>query len=190
MVFNYLEAGVKGIAAIWHQRFMGALGYAKKFSVISPAVIVSQSPDGEWIAQLIRYLGIKAIRGSSTRGGREAMLEMIHHLIDNQAAIHAVDGPQGPKGVVKPGIIRMAQMTNGGICPVYISVNRAWIVRSWDRFLIPKPFSRILIRWGEPVFIPENSNKQTLESIRQELEKIMIEGHARDDLAWGWGKPL
>lgn len=189
-IINYLKTGRKAIAAIWHQRFLGVIGYAKKFSSYSPSIMISKSRDGEWIAQVVKFLGFRPVRGSSSRGGKEALTVMVQDLLQNQAAIHAVDGPQGPKGVVKAGLIRLAQLSQAAIFPVYISVERAWITRSWDRFLLPKPFSRILIRWGDPIFVPEKMETEAFEALRLEVEDTMAQGHARGDLALGWKKPL
>ena len=187
---NHLKNGGKGIAAFWHQRFFGAIGYAKKFSTLAPSVIISQSRDGELIARVAMRLGIRPVRGSSSRGGMRALAAIIKDLALNHIAIHVLDGPQGPKGVVKPGLIRMAQRSRAAIFPLYISVDRAWITRSWDRFLIPKPFSQILIRWGDPIFVPKNMDSATFEAIRLDLESKMVQGYAQDDLHWGWERPL
>jgi hypothetical protein len=84
----------------------------------------------------------------------------------------------------------MAQLSQAAIFPVYISLERAWITRSWDRFLIPKPFSRILIRWDNPIFVPEKMNPESFEALRLNLEDRLTRGHALDDLSWGWRKPL
>ncbi|MBU1205975.1 MAG: lysophospholipid acyltransferase family protein [Proteobacteria bacterium] len=189
-LLNHLKNGGKAIGAFWHQRFFGAIGYAKKFSTLAPSVIISQSRDGEMIARVAIRLGFRPVRGSSSRGGKEALAAIIKDLALNPIAVHAVDGPQGPKGVVKAGLIRMAQLSRAAIFPVYISVDRAWIMRSWDRFLIPKPFSRILIRWGDPIFVPENIDAETFEAIRLDIESEMIQGYAQDDLNWGWARPL
>jgi lysophospholipid acyltransferase (LPLAT)-like uncharacterized protein len=189
-VLNYLERGGKGIGAFWHQRFFGVIGYAKKFRTYAPSLIISKSRDGELIAQVAIHLGFRPIRGSSSRGGKEALTAIVEDLAKNPAAVHAVDGPQGPKGVVKAGLIRMAQLSRAAIFPIYISINRAWIVNNWDRFLIPKPFSRILVRWGAPIFVPQEMDLKTFERIRLEVENEMIRGYAQDDLNWGWGKPL
>lgn len=186
----HLQSGGKAIAAIWHQRFFGALGYAKKFGYLAPSVIISQSRDGEMIAQVAARLGFRPIRGSSTRGGKEALAAIIEDLAIHSIAIHAVDGPQGPKGIVKPGLIRMAQSTRAAIFPVYISADRVWILNSWDRLLIPKPFSRILIRWGAPIFIPGNMDAETFEAMRFDIQGKMAQGYAQDDRNWGWEKPL
>lgn len=189
-LLNHLKNGGKAIGAFWHQRFFGAIGYAKKFSTLAPSVIISQSRDGEMIARVAIRLGFRPVRGSSSHGGMQALAAIIKDLALNHIAIHALDGPQGPKGVVKPGLIRMAQRSRAAIFPVYISVDRAWITRSWDRFLIPKPFSQILIRWGDPIFVPKNMDSSTFEAIRLDLESKMVQGYAQDDLNWGWERPL
>jgi len=135
-------------------------------------------------------LGIRPVRGSSSRGGKEALAAMVADLSLHPAAIHAVDGPRGPKGTVKAGVIRMAQLSQAAIFPVYISPERAWVIGSWDRFLIPKPFSRILIRWDDPIFIPDTLDSRSFEAARLNLENRLVQGHAVDDSNWGWRKPL
>jgi len=171
----------KAIVAIWHQRFFGVIGYANKFSAFRPSAIISKSEDGELIAQVAIRLGFRPIRGSSSRGGREALAAMVEDLAENPMAVHAVDGPQGPERVVKAGLIRMSQLSGVPIFPVYISVDRAWTARSWDHFLIPKPFSRILVHWGDPIFMPAEMNEETFESLRLHVEERMIKGHSECD---------
>lgn len=187
---KHLEKGRKAIGCFWHQRFFGALGYAKRFSIFSPSVMISNSRDGEIIAQVALRLGFRPIRGSSSSGGKEALAAIVQDLTQNTCVAHAVDGPRGPKGMVKAGLIRMAQLSRAAIFPIYISVDRAWITNSWDRFLIPKPFSRILIRWEDPIFVPEELDSDAFESIRSDIENRMTRGHAKDDIGWGWKRPL
>ena len=185
-----MENGGKVIVALWHQRFFGVIRYAERFSMYQPSAIVSRSRDGDIISQVIVRIGYRPIRGSSSRGGKEALTALVEDLARNPCAIHAVDGPQGPKCIVKPGLIRMAQLTRAAIFPLYISVERAWVLNSWDRFLIPKPFSNVLVRWGNPIIVPDILEKKTFEKVRLWVENTMIEGHARDDLDWGWHHPL
>ncbi|HEX7372944.1 MAG TPA: lysophospholipid acyltransferase family protein [Thermodesulfobacteriota bacterium] len=189
-LLQFLQSGRKGVGAVWHQRFLGVLGYVRKFSYLSLSIMISRSRDGDWVAPVARWIGLRPVRGSSTRGGKEALAAMVQDLSQNQAALHIVDGPQGPKGVVKAGLIRLAQLSKAVIVPIYISVDRAWVARSWDRFLIPKPFSRVLVRFGEPIDVPEQMDSEAFEALRLEVEKKMIEGHAQDDLNFGWEKPL
>jgi lysophospholipid acyltransferase (LPLAT)-like uncharacterized protein len=190
LFFNHLQQGGKAIVAFWHQRFFGAIGYAKKFRALAPSAIISKSRDGELISRVAMRLGIRPVRGSSSQGGKEALAAMVADLSLHPVAFHAVDGPQGPKGTVKAGVIRMAQLSQAAIFPIYISVERAWVTRGWDRFLIPKPCSRILIRWDNPIFIPETINPESFETVRLHLENRLIRGHAMDDLNWGWRKSL
>jgi lysophospholipid acyltransferase (LPLAT)-like uncharacterized protein len=189
-ILEFLRSGRKGIAAAWHQRFVGVLGYVTKFRYLSLSVMISRSRDGDWIAPVAKWLGLRPVRGSSSQGGREALAAMAEDLATHQAAAHVVDGPQGPKGVVKAGLIRLAQLSGAAIIPVYISVDRAWVTHSWDRCLIPKPFSHVLVRFGDPIDVPQQMDSEAFEALRLEVEKKMIEGQAQDDLNWGWKKPL
>jgi len=178
---THMERGGKAIIALWHQRFFGVIGYAKKFSVFKPSAIISKSQDGDLIAQVASRLGYRPIRGSNSRGGREALAAMVEDLTVNPMAIHAVDGPTGPATVVKAGLIRMSQLSGAPIVPVYISVDRAWMLNSWDHFLIPKPFSRVLVHWDNPIPVPEEINSRAFETLRLKVEKRMIRGHAECD---------
>ena len=178
---KHIEKGGKAIAAIWHQRFFGVIGYAKKFSTLSPSAIISKSRDGELITQVAIRLGIRPVRGSSSSGGREALEAIVNDLAVNPFAIHAVDGPRGPRHIVKAGLIRMAQLSGVPIFPVYISVSRAWVLNSWDHFMIPKPFSRILVHWDDPISVPAEMDKEAFENLRLRVEERMIQGHAECD---------
>ena len=146
-LLQFLQTGRKVVAAVWHQRFLGVLGYVTKFRFLSLSVMISKSRDGDWIAPVAKWLGLRPVRRSCNRGGKEALAVMVQDLAQHQAAVHIVDGPKGPKAVIKAGLIRLAQLSKAAIVPTYISVDHAWVTRSWDRFLIPKPFSRILIRF-------------------------------------------
>lgn len=190
VLLAHLHGGGKAIAAIWHQRFFGLISYAKKFSRYEPSVMISRSADGEMIAQVALRLGFRPVRGSSSRGGRQALLSIVDDLARNQAAVHAVDGPQGPRCVVKSGLIKMAQLSGAAIFPVYVSMNRAWRFNSWDRFLIPKPFSRILLIWDDPIFVPGTLDTETFEHFRLHVERRMKEGYTAVDRHMGWKNGL
>jgi hypothetical protein len=186
----HLQQGGGAIAAIWHQRFMNVVTYARRFSDYRPAVMISRSRDGEMIADVCRLLKFRPVRGSSSQGGREALAAVIADLSLHPIAIHAVDGPQGPRGVVKAGIIRMAQLSGVPIVPVYISVDRAWVLRSWDRFLIPKPFSTVVVRWGEPIPVPAVLDEARFEDLRREVEALIRANQEEDDRQQGWKSSL
>jgi len=178
------------IAAVFHQRFLPALAYVTKFRNFKPIVMISQSSDGELIASLASRLGLVPVRGSSTRGGRDALMAILRALKKNPGVIHIVDGPTGPKGVVKPGLMAMAQVTGAPIFPIIISAEKAWVMRSWDRFLVPKPFSTVTIRWGDPFPVPRGTRPEQLEELRKQVENLMLEAHAEADLKSGWRRPL
>jgi lysophospholipid acyltransferase (LPLAT)-like uncharacterized protein len=190
MALQHLKSGRKMIAAIWHQRILVVMGYAKRFGAYEPSVMISQSRDGEMIARVYSRFNFRPVRGSSSRGGKEALAAMVEDLIHHQFAVHVMDGPRGPRGIVKPGLIVMAQLSGVPIFPVYISVNRAWVLNSWDCTLIPKPFSTIVIRWDNPIIVPEQLDEEAFEAIRKQIERHMKDNQIRDDQEQGWTSPL
>lgn len=190
MAWQHLKSGRKMIVAIWHQRILVVMGYARRFGGYQPSVMISQSRDGEMIANVYSRFDFRPVRGSSSRGGKEALTAMVEDLVHHQLAVHVLDGPRGPRGVVKPGLIVMAQLSKVPIFPIYISVDRAWVLNSWDHTLIPKPFSTIVVRWDNPIAVPECLDNDTFESIRRQIEQHMKENQTRDDFALGWKSPL
>jgi len=178
------------IVPVWHQRLFPALAYTGKIREFRPIVMISQSRDGELIAGIAQRLGLVPVRGSSSRGGAEALKTIVKKLEEHPAVVHIVDGPRGPKGKVKPGLIRMAQLSGAVILPLIVSADKAWIAGSWDRFLIPKPFSRVTIRWGEPFSVPREVDPEELDGFRIEIEERLIRAHAKADLRSGWETPL
>ncbi len=189
-ITSRLDQGEKGIAALWHQRLYGAISYAKNATKYQPSAIISRSHDGDLISALVRRFHFRPIRGSSSRGGKEALSAIVNDLKANPLAIHAADGPRGPSGVVKAGLIRMAQLSGAKIFPVYISFSRAWSVRSWDRFLIPKPLSKVRIRWDQPFSVPKNLTEEEFELLRRQLEIRMQQSQIVDDRSFGWNNVL
>ncbi len=190
IIFNHLEGGKKAIVAIWHQRIMLILSYARRFGVFKPSVMISQSRDGEMVADIFSRLNFRPVRGSSSRGGKEALGVLLKDLVQNSLTAHVLDGPRGPRGVIKPGLIVLARSSGVPIFPVYVSVNRAWVLNSWDSTLIPKPFSTITVRWDEPISIPDQLDDGAFENARQRIEKHMQENQNKDDAERGWKSPL
>jgi len=113
------------------------------------------------------------VRGSSSRGGREAMYDVIGGLKDSRLAAHVVDGPRGPAGQVKAGAIRMAHASKAAIVPVYVSADNAWYFNSWDRFMLPKPFSRVVLRFGAVINLAPIGDDKDFEMQRRQLEHTM-----------------
>jgi lysophospholipid acyltransferase (LPLAT)-like uncharacterized protein len=178
------------IVAVWHQRLLSAVTYVMKFRNFEPIIMISRSKDGELATRLARRFGLVPVRGSSSKGGTAALFAVTEALKTYPAVIHIVDGPRGPKGVVKPGLISMARVSGAVILPVVISARKAWILGSWDRFLIPKPFSEVTIEWGRPFVVPRDSDPESCEELRREIETSLSEGHAQADLRSGWPQPL
>lgn len=183
---QHLESGNKMITAIWHQRIIAVIAYVKRFNSYRPSVMISKSRDGDLIADVYSRMNFRPIRGSSSRDGKKALAAMVDDLKDHPIAVHVLDGPKGPRGVVKPGLIVMAEKSGVPIVPIYISMSRAWVLHSWDRCLIPKPFSKIVIRWDQPKAIPRDIDEKTFEDARQGIETYMLENQRRDDCHFGW----
>ena len=186
VLMQHLDRGGRGIAALWHQRIVAVIGYSKRFGNYRPSVMISKSRDGDLVADIFNRLNFRPIRGSSSRGGRQALSALVDDLAEHPFAAHILDGPRGPIGVVKPGLIVLAMQSGAPIIPAYISVSRAWVLRSWDRCLVPKPFSKIVVRWGEPIAVPKEMDERAFEEIRSKIETQMLENQRRDDSRLGW----
>jgi len=189
-LFETLKSRRRIIVALWHQRILPSLRYVKRFKSFNACIMISQSRDGDLVSPIAERLGLRPVRGSSTRGGRKALMTILRELRGSQGAVHIVDGPLGPKGVVKPGLIQMAQVTGAAIVPIYVTADRAWLMKSWDRFLVPKPMSTVVIRWGRPFLVPRRLDPESFEALRKEIEDEMAEGYALEDLRCGWKEPL
>jgi lysophospholipid acyltransferase (LPLAT)-like uncharacterized protein len=123
------------------------------------------------LGQTIRRLGFGHVRGSSTRGGARAILELRTKLASGYDVAFTVDGPKGPRGVVKPGPAQVAKLSGAAIVPITTSSRRHKTLRSWDAFEIPAPFTRVRIMYGRPVVVPQDADDATIESKRVELER-------------------
>ena len=166
----------------WHQQFFPGITF---FATRKPiAIMISQSRDGEMIARVVDILGWRSVRGSSSRGGVRA-LKALRLLTKQGFRIgHIVDGPQGPFGVIKPGLLTIAQFAGAPIVPVITSAERRWVFNSWDRFMVPKPFSRVFIRFTPPIFVPRRLDAAAFEALRQDVEKQIKELYAQTDNWW------
>ena len=145
-------------------------------------VLISQHSDGEYIAQVIKRLGFGVIRGSTTRGGARAVKAMVDKIREGYAVAITPDGPRGPRFIVQPGCIYLSQKTRLPIIPTTIGLSHYWKLPSWDEFRIPKPFSRALVMYGNPIDIPPNLTEEEAEHYRLMVEKIMREMTERADI--------
>jgi len=170
---EYFEHGGKVLICAWHQQFFSAIRYFKKYEKYNPSLMISKSKDGEIIAGVAQKTGWYPVRGSSSRGGGEALHNMIGRLIKFRLAAHIVDGPRGPAGKIKPGAIRLVHGTGSMIVPCYASADKAWYMNSWDKFMLPKPFAKVTLRFGEMIKFDPAENNEDFEKQRQHLENVM-----------------
>ena len=161
------------IYALWHQNLIGSIfsHIGEKFTMV-----ISESKDGELVAVTCEKFGHRPARGSSTRGGKRALVEMVRNMKAGYYGAISVDGPKGPPHVVKLGIIEIAKLCNCPIVPLSPYPEKAWITeKSWDQFRIPKPFSKIVIVIGEPIFITDETPKEQYEEIAMLIaEKVEL----------------
>ncbi|HEV3468212.1 MAG TPA: lysophospholipid acyltransferase family protein [Pyrinomonadaceae bacterium] len=146
-------------------------------------VVTSQSFDGEYIARFIQRLGYGTVRGSSTRGGAGALVELIRLMRAGCAAGFTVDGPKGPPRVAKMGSVLLAKKTGQPIVPVSTALDRYWALPSWDSFQIPKPFTRARVYVAPPIRVPADADDDALEAKREELQRA-LEGLDRRAEEW------
>ncbi|HDS05508.1 MAG TPA: DUF374 domain-containing protein [Deltaproteobacteria bacterium] len=168
-----LDKGGRVLLCIWHQHFFIAVRLLSKYRKYKPCVIISRSLDGDIATRIVEAGGVSVARGSSSRGGKAALKGMIEMLSKNGFGAHILDGPRGPAGVVKPGAIAIAYDADAVLVPASVHADRAWYMRSWDRFFIPKPFARITIRFYPKIKLPQLKNNNDFEKQRKKLENIM-----------------
>ena len=179
-VEEHVARGGRLIFSSWHQRFFGGFYLPRAFRK-RICIMISQSRDGTFIANVVQRIGWAPLRGSSTRGGKEALDGMIEGVTKYQIGGHIVDGPTGPARIVKPGLISIAQKTGAVICPTYVFYENPWIAKSWDRFMIPKPFSRVLLRFDPFIPVPPEMTPEEFERLRRCVEETMIEEYRKAD---------
>ena len=162
----YGEGAGAEIFCFWHQCVLPCTFYYRRTGA---TIIVSQSFDGELIARTLELFGFKTTRGSSSRGAREGLLGLQVVIEKGEPACFTADGPRGPIYQTKMGPIKLAQMTGARIGAFHLQPERAWTMNSWDRFLIPKPFTRIVVAWSRWISVPADTPDSALEPKREEL---------------------
>ncbi|QNI33278.1 lysophospholipid acyltransferase family protein [Alloacidobacterium dinghuense] len=161
----------KGIFCFWHQCTLPCGWYFRKFRC---SILISRSFDGELITRTLSILGFDAVRGSSSRGGAAGLLALQQVLESGLPVVFTADGPRGPIYQTKMGPVKLAQMTQEQISSFHLLPERAWKLNSWDRFLIPKPFSRVIVSWSRSVAPPAfDADATTLEAKREELNQAI-----------------
>jgi lysophospholipid acyltransferase (LPLAT)-like uncharacterized protein len=165
---HVVASGRQPILALWHGRILPATLYFRDRGVVA---ITSQNFDGEWIARVMRRFGYLQARGSTSRGGRRALLQLRRDMAEGRPAAFTVDGPRGPAYQAQPGAVWLAKATGNPVVPFHIESDPCWTARSWDRTQVPKPWSRVAIAIGEPLDVPCDAEAAEVEAKRVELEQ-------------------
>jgi lysophospholipid acyltransferase (LPLAT)-like uncharacterized protein len=178
------------IYAFWHESILVAATVRTRIHVL-----ISRHADGELIAQVCRFLGLRVARGSSTRGGVEALLELNRHSQRTHLAV-TPDGPRGPRRKVQPGVVYLASLTGLPVVVFGVGFSRAWRARSWDRFAVPKPWSTAFCVIAPAVHVPPSLSREALERYRRLIEERLLgatlaaerwaEGGTRPAADGGW----
>jgi lysophospholipid acyltransferase (LPLAT)-like uncharacterized protein len=153
-------SGQRVIFTLWHGELLPLLWQHRKQGV---AVLISEHRDGEIIAQIAHRLGYTTVRGSTSRGGSRALIGLMRAIEGGRDAAVTPDGPRGPAHVFAPGAAIAAQRTGAALVPVRASASRAWRLKSWDRFLIPKPFATVRVAYGPPTTVDASSPREAAE---------------------------
>ena len=175
---SIVASGRQPIMAFWHGRILPATVFFKNRGIV---VITSQNFDGEWIAGIIRRFGYGTARGSSSRGGARALVQLRRDLAAGRPAGFTLDGPRGPARVAQPGAVFLAGATGYPILPFHFEASRFWEMNSWDRTQVPKPFSRVALAIGAPLHVAGTA-KDTIDAAQIDLERALgvLEAAAKD----------
>jgi lysophospholipid acyltransferase (LPLAT)-like uncharacterized protein len=158
------------IMAFWHGRVLAATYFFRGRGIV---VMISENFDGEWIARIIERFGFRTSRGSTSRGGRRALLQLKRDMEQGHASGFAVDGPRGPARQAQPGAVWLAKLTGNPVVPFHIEASSSWTLNSWDRTQIPRPFATVAVAVGAPIEVPEDADEDALEAKRLDLERAL-----------------
>lgn len=168
----FRPGGAPAVYVLWHGRLLPCT-FARRGEGI--AALISQHRDGEYIARIVEGWGFQPVRGSSSRGAAAALRQMVRMVRGGTSMAITPDGPRGPREVMKPGALLVAQLSGAPVIPVTAGTDRAWWFGGWDRFLVPKPFARIRMRYGEPVWIPRDATSAELGEYERDVEQRLRE---------------
>lgn len=164
------------IFCFWHQCVLPCALYYRKTNA---TILISRSFDGELITRTLGLFGFRAVRGSSSRSAREGLLGLKDVIESGRPAIFTADGPRGPIYQTKMGPIKLAQMTGARIGAFHLEPENAWTMRSWDRFLVPKPFTRIVVSWARYTEVERDLAPHDYEAKREELNAAIERARLR-----------
>jgi lysophospholipid acyltransferase (LPLAT)-like uncharacterized protein len=174
---SVVRSGRQPIIAFWHGRILPGLLHFRDRHIV---VITSQNFDGEWIARIIERFGYGTARGSSSRGGRRALVQMRRDLAAGRPVAFTLDGPRGPARLAQAGAAWLAGATGCPLLPFHAEIDRCWTMSSWDRGQVPKPWSTVAVAIGAPIDV-RSTGDDVVETARTELERAlgMLETRAR-----------
>ncbi len=158
------------VLSFWHNCVFPAIYIWRDLGI---RVMSSDSFDGEYTGRIIRKFGFVKIRGSSSRGAVRAFLGMRRDLEKGSTVAFTIDGPKGPRYVAKPGPVLLAKATAAPMVAFHIAVENAWILRTWDGCMIPKPFSRALMRISRQIIVPSNTDEKQMEGFHADLQAAL-----------------
>lgn len=158
------------IYAFWHRAVFPSAWLWRNLGI---AVIVSRSFDGEYIARTIEKLGFIAVRGSSSRGGAQALRALKNELAKGVPVAFTTDGPRGPKYIAKPGPVLLSRLAVLPMAAFYIAIDDAWILNTWDRLMIPKPFSKALVRVSAKMHVAPDSDDAQITDFHRQLQAAL-----------------
>ncbi len=159
----------------WHQRqlFCGYYLLRRLGKRFKMGYLVSPSKDGELVARTLRYLGARPIRGSATRTGAQAMRNLYRAVKDGFSPVMTPDGSVGPIFEFKAGPVMLAQLSGAPLIPLTYAAKKAWFLNSWDRFMIPRPFTKIVIALGPPRYVKSTGKMQAADSVQEEMQAAL-----------------
>lgn len=167
-----VASGRQPVMGFWHGRILPATFYFRRRGIV---VITSENFDGEWIAGIIERFGYGTARGSTSRGARRAVLQLVRDMKRGKPAGFTLDGPRGPARVAQPGAAWLARATGNPLLPFHLEASSHWTMGSWDRTQIPKPFSTVALAVGEPIEVRRDLPDEELEAVRLGLEARLRE---------------
>ena len=169
------------IYTFWHGRiFLGTYFFRNRGIV----VMSGYNKDARTMARVIERFGFGIARGSSTRGAKRAVVTMLHEIRRNRDVAFSIDGPKGPRYVAKPGAVWIAAKSGAAIFPFHMSPERKWVINSWDQFNIPKPFSRVLVLMGTPIYVNQHADEKEFDQSQRILQNSLEDMLRRGDAYW------
>ena len=174
-----VQRGEPAVFVLWHGRLVPLAHFHRGRGY---ATLISRSADGDAIAQVAEAWNYDVVRGSTSRGGSTGLRQLVRHLQGGRPVALTPDGPRGPAQQMKHGPLLAAQLAGVPILPVTAAADRAWWFGTWDRFLVPKPFARVLVRYGHPLEVPPSVSGAELEQIARHIGAVLNEMTTQADV--------